>query len=87
MKLVKNKLLRDVTLVDSPGMIDSVADERDYDFLTAVKWFVERADFVLFFFDPDKPGTTGESLNVFTQVSLLVLFENTSHLYLYTVLQ
>ena len=28
---------------------------------------LERADVVLFFFDPDKPGTTGETLHVFEQ--------------------
>ena len=28
-----------------------------------VRWFAERADIVLLFFDPDKPGTTGETLS------------------------
>ena len=43
-------------LVDTPGMIDSTRNDRDYDFKSAIRWFVERSDFVLFFFDPDKPG-------------------------------
>jgi hypothetical protein len=62
-------LLREVTLVDSPGMIDAASPEsgRGYDFAGAVRWFAERADVVVFFFDPDKPGTTGETLQVFTQ--------------------
>lgn len=55
-------------LVDSPGMIDSpqqaVSSDRGYDFQNVVKWFAERADVVLLFFDPDKPGTTGETLNI-----------------------
>ena len=27
-------------------------------------WFAHRADIVLVFFDPDKPGTTGETMSV-----------------------
>jgi len=54
--------------VDSPGMIDSPQQvatmDRGYDFQNVVKWFAERADVVLLFFDPDKPGTTGETLNI-----------------------
>jgi len=65
-------------MVDSPGMIDSPVSQagipqgygsgqsmdRGYDFQGVVRWFSERADVVLLFFDPDKPGTTGETLNV-----------------------
>lgn len=66
-------------MVDSPGMIDSPAGQggmtssyggdgavvdRGYDFQGVVRWFAERADVVLLFFDPDKPGTTGETLSV-----------------------
>jgi hypothetical protein len=32
--------------------------------LGVVRWFAERADIVLLFFDPDKPGTTGETLSI-----------------------
>jgi len=39
---------------------------RGYDFAAAIQWFAERADLILLFFDPDKPGTTGETLNVLT---------------------
>ena len=65
-------------LVDSPGMIDSPvskessfdrgsgAFDRGYDFEGTVKWFAERADVILLFFDPDKPGTTGETLSIMT---------------------
>ncbi|KAA9005777.1 GTPase [Histidinibacterium aquaticum] len=60
-------LLHSVTLIDSPGMIDEAKPEggRGYDFPGAVRWFAERADLVVVFFDPDKPGTTGETLQVF----------------------
>ena len=63
MKSLKNNLLKHVTLVDSPGMIDSVGDGRGYDFVEAVKWWVQRADITYFFLDPEKPGTTGEALS------------------------
>lgn len=56
-------------LVDSPGMIDSPGGnqefmDRGYDFPGVVSWFAHRADIVLVFFDPDKPGTTGETMSV-----------------------
>lgn len=63
-------------MVDSPGMIDSPVSnhnpntenspimDRGYDFPGVVRWFAERADIVLLFFDPDKPGTTGETLSI-----------------------
>ena len=61
--------LRRLTLIDSPGMIDAAsgAVSRDYDFHAAVRQFAERADTVFFLFDPDKPGTTGETLDVFAR--------------------
>lgn len=39
---------------------------RGYDFEGVVRWFAERADVILLFFDPDKPGTTGETLSILT---------------------
>ena len=62
-------------MIDSPGMIDSPVHQsgftgdqhsmdRGYDFQGVVRWFAEKADVVLLFFDPDKPGTTGETLKV-----------------------
>jgi len=67
-------------MVDSPGMIDSPVSsggmsavhstsgsnnmDRGYDFQGVVKWMAERADVVLLMFDPDKPGTTGETLKI-----------------------
>jgi len=66
-------------MIDSPGMIDSPMSrsgmaggthgsgnimDRGYDFQGVVRWYAERADVVMLFFDPDKPGTTGETLSV-----------------------
>lgn len=69
LKLRSVDMLRNVTLIDSPGMIDEAKAEsgRGFDFPGVVRWFAERADLVLVFFDPDKPGTTGETLQVFNK--------------------
>ena len=62
-------ILNEVNLIDSPGMIDTAdtAADREYDFMAAVRYFAENCDLVLFFFDPEKPGTTGETVSVFTE--------------------
>ncbi len=69
LKLQPAELLRTVTLIDSPGMIDEAKEEngRGFDFPGVVRWFAERSDLVMIFFDPDKPGTTGETLQVFKE--------------------
>lgn len=40
--------------------------DRGYNFEAVCRWYAERADVILLFFDPDKPGTTGETLRVLT---------------------
>jgi len=59
----------DYFVVDSPGMIDSPTNDvdRGYDFPGVVRWWATQADLVLVFFDPDKPGTTGETMSVLLQ--------------------
>jgi hypothetical protein len=74
--------LKGIALVDSPGMIDGASStvKRAYDFPAVVRWFAERADVILFLFDPDKPGTTGETIKILTSSlagldhKLLVIF-------------
>lgn len=51
-------------LVVGERNLNPQAMDRGYDFAGVVKWFAERADIVLLFFDPDKPGTTGETLSI-----------------------
>jgi GTPase SAR1 family protein len=65
--------IKNFMIVDSPGMIDSpgtrnqdTAMDRGYDFASVCRWYAERADVILLFFDPDKPGTTGETLSILT---------------------
>ena len=78
LKVRDNLGMKDIMLVDSPGMIDSPAGssnpwdfgssnrDRGYDFQAVTRWFAERADVICLFFDPDKPGTTGETLATLT---------------------
>ena len=77
LKLRSNTAIKDFFLVDTPGMIDSPKNttssdasgglmDRGYDFEGVCRWYAERADVILLFFDPDKPGTTGETLQVLT---------------------
>jgi GTPase SAR1 family protein len=40
--------------------------DRGFDFPGAIRWYAQRADLILLFFDPEKPGTTGETLNILT---------------------
>jgi len=68
LKVRSAPILKQLTLVDSPGMIDSAHSQvgRGYDFVEVVRWFAEQADVVVLLFDPEKPGTTGETLEVLT---------------------
>lgn len=78
LKVRSNLAIKNFMLVDSPGMIDSpmMRDnmgairtsvmDRGYDFEGVCRWYAERADVILLFFDPDKPGTTGETLSILT---------------------
>jgi GTPase SAR1 family protein len=68
LKARPSPILQGLSLVDSPGMIDAADGNvgRGYDFIGVSRWFAERADVVLLLFDPDKPGTTGETLKVLT---------------------
>lgn len=78
LKVRSNISIKNFMIVDTPGMIDSpmIRDkfgsskhaimDRGYDFEGVTRWFAERADVILLFFDPDKPGTTGETLSILT---------------------
>lgn len=68
-KIRSRELLKTVTLIDTPGMIDSAEGtvSRTYDFEGVVRLLAEVCDMVFFLFDPDKPGTTGETVSVFSK--------------------
>lgn len=74
--------IQNLLIVDSPGMIDAPltsmtssprsqsSSDRGYDFEGCVRWLAEKADLILLFQDPQKPGTTGETLSVMTSALL-----------------
>jgi len=68
-KVRNRELLKNVTLIDSPGMIDSAEQtvDRSYNFEGVVRTLAELCDMVFFLLDPEKPGTTGETVNVFAK--------------------
>ena len=65
-KVEDSKCPENLLIIDSPGMIGSASgrEERGYDFQKTMRWFAERADLILLVFDPENPGTTGETLDV-----------------------
>lgn len=69
LKIRRRDTLKDKILIDSPGMIDSAEGTvaRDYDFSGVVKRFAKFSDMVFFLLDPEKPGTTGETVTVFSK--------------------
>lgn len=67
---VRNRpLLKSVMLVDSPGMIDAAERtvNRSYDFEGVVRLLANLCDMVFFLLDPEKPGTTGETVDIFSR--------------------
>ncbi len=81
LKIRADVAIKDFMIVDTPGMIDSPGMaahnrnpdgsycdkmDRGYNFEGVCRWYAERADVILLFFDPDKPGTTGETLSILT---------------------
>jgi len=76
-KIRNREVLQRVNLVDSPGMIDAAGSDvrRDYDFMAAVRRLAETTDMVILMFDPDKPGTTGETLSCLRECLLGMEFK------------
>ncbi len=76
-KVRNRELLKNVTLIDTPGMIDSAEQtvDRSYNFEGVVRMLAELCDMVFFLPEPDKPGTTGETVNVFAKCLLGVEFK------------
>ncbi|CAJ1014644.1 putative 50S ribosome-binding GTPase/Dynamin family/Domain (DUF5600) [Leishmania utingensis] len=62
-----HSLLERVTLIDSPGVLESAKDihQRKYDYVKVCRWFAERSDLILVFFDPSKLDAGAELRQLF----------------------
>lgn len=62
LKKVTSPFLRHLTLIDTPGMLDSIAErDRGYDYQQVIGDLGEIADLILVMFDPHKAGTVREA--------------------------
>lgn len=62
MKKVNSPILRNLVLIDSPGMLDSVAElDRGYNYQEVIGRLAELADLVVLVFDPHRAGTIKET--------------------------
>lgn len=62
LKKVNSPLLSHLAIIDTPGMLDSIAErDRGYDYQQVIGDFAHMADLVLVLFDPHKAGTVRET--------------------------
>jgi len=62
LKKVNSPFLRDLAIIDTPGMLDSFAEKgRGYDYQEVLGDLARMADLVLVLFDPHKAGTVREA--------------------------
>jgi GTPase SAR1 family protein len=61
-------ILRSVTFVDTPGILEAAGDAhaRRYNYAEVCRWFVEKSDLVFFLFDPTKLDSGPELRHVFS---------------------
>ncbi len=65
MKRIESDKLREIAIIDTPGMLDSVTEQdRGYDFLGVIGELAKLSDLVVLMFDPHKAGTIKETYKV-----------------------
>jgi GTPase SAR1 family protein len=62
LKKVNSPFLRNLSIIDTPGMLDSISErDRGYNYQEVIGDFAQIADLVLILFDPHKAGTVREA--------------------------
>lgn len=63
---VKSPILRNITLIDTPGVLAGEKQRigRDYDYVEVIKWFADRADMIIIMFDAHKLDISDELRSV-----------------------
>jgi EH domain-containing protein 1 len=62
LKKVNSPFLKNLALIDTPGMLDSITErDRGYDYQEVIGDLAQMADLVLVLFDPHKAGTVRET--------------------------
>jgi GTPase SAR1 family protein len=61
LKKVNSPFLKNLALIDTPGMLDSITErDRGYDYQKVIGELAQTADLILILFDPHKAGTVRE---------------------------
>jgi len=76
-KKINSPVLRNLAIIDTPGMLDSVTEkDRGYKYQEVIGEFAKIADLILFFFDPHKAGTVRETYDTLRVTLPKNTFEN-----------
>lgn len=76
-KRIKSDVLRDLAIIDTPGMLDSISErDRGYNYQEVVSDLAEIADLILILFDPHKAGTIRETYKSLRETLPASTFEN-----------
>lgn len=77
LKRVHAPILENLAIIDTPGMLDSVAEkDRGYDYQQVISELASIADLILILFDPHKAGTVRETYESLRQTLPRATFED-----------
>ncbi len=77
LKQLESPILKNLALIDTPGMLDSVTEkDRGYNYQEVIAELASIADLILVLFDPHKAGTVRETYQSLRQTLPRVTFED-----------
>ncbi|MEZ4743240.1 MAG: dynamin family protein [Bdellovibrionota bacterium] len=77
LKKVNAPFLKNLALIDTPGMLDSIAErDRGYDYQQVIGDLAQIADLILILFDPHKAGTVQETYHSLRETLPTKTFED-----------